>query len=112
MAPQRPRLADSPRTETVCVLVARNYDHDWQRVRLVVLDRDGYRCRLELPGCTTLATHVDHVMTLAEGGARLDLDNLRASCEHCNLRRNAQRQAQLAQAFLADSVAPSPSREW
>jgi hypothetical protein len=47
---------------------------------------------------------------LSEGGARLDPENLRASCRHCNLARNAARASTLASAFEAG---PSgPSRRW
>lgn len=60
------------------------YDRDWRRVRLVVLARDGYRCRIRGPRCTDVATTVDHIVELARGGARLDPDNLRAACKPCN----------------------------
>lgn len=87
------------------------YDHNWHKVRKQVLERDGHRCQLGLPGCTSSARHVDHIVPLAEGGARLDPDNLRASCQSCNLRRTAGRQAALIQAFEAGHTA-QPSRRW
>ena len=62
---------------------ARGYDARWQRLRLVVLDRDGRRCRW----CTGPADTVDHVVALADGGARLDPANLVACCRSCNSRR-------------------------
>ena len=89
----------------------RTYDHNWQRMRLVILERAAHLCQLQLVGCTTKATHVDHIVTVLEGGARLDPDNLRASCPHCNLSRNGTRQAQLVGAFAAQTAA-SASREW
>jgi len=79
--------------------MARTYDHNWQRVRLAVLERDHHRCRLMRPGCTGAATHVDHIIPISEGGARLDADNLRASCAHCNLGRGSGRAAELAAAL-------------
>lgn len=85
------------------------YDHDWQRVRLQVLARDAHRCQIQLSGCTGRAEHVDHVIPLAEGGARLDPDNLRAACRWCNLSRNRGRQQALAAALGAQSQ-PSAQR--
>lgn len=63
----------------------RGYDAAWQRVRLVVLERDGHRCRW----CGARATTVDHVRPLCAGGARLDPANLVAACVRCNSRRGA-----------------------
>jgi len=62
---------------------ARGYDAAWSRVRLVVLDRDGWTCQV----CGDLADQVDHVIPLAAGGARLDPSNLRACCRSCNVAR-------------------------
>lgn len=92
-------------------MVGRAYDHDWRAVRLTVLVRDGHECQVRLPGCTHKATAVDHRIPLAEGGARLDLDNLRAICTSCNSRRSAGRQQALADALTGRADA-SPSREW
>jgi 5-methylcytosine-specific restriction endonuclease McrA len=64
---------------------AGRYDEAWQRVRLVVLERDGYVCQW----CGAAATTVDHVVELAAGGDRLELDNLVAACRPCNGRRSA-----------------------
>lgn len=87
------------------------YDHDWRAIRPVILARDNHECQVRLPGCTSKATAVDHRIPLAEGGARLDPDNLRAVCKSCNSRRSAGRQQALADALGARSSA-SPSREW
>lgn len=56
----------------------------WKRTRLAVLERDGYRCRLNLQGCTSRATTVDHVVPLIRGGRPFDPSNLIAACRHCN----------------------------
>lgn len=88
------------------------YDHHWQALRLVILDRDGHTCQLRLAGCTTVATHADHIVPISEGGKRLDPDNVRASCEHCNLKRNTQRQAELAQHALRTPTSATASRAW
>lgn len=59
----------------------------WQRTRRHILERDNYRCQIQLPGCTILATEVDHIQPLARGGPPLDPANLRAACRHCNQAR-------------------------
>jgi 5-methylcytosine-specific restriction endonuclease McrA len=61
----------------------------WRRLRLAVLDRDGWRCQLQGPGCTTVATCVDHVTARADGGDCWDPTNLRAACRPCNGRGGA-----------------------
>lgn len=63
----------------------RGYDAEWQRVRKLVLARDGYECQLRLKVCTKVATQVDHVIPLSAGGARLAMANLQASCKPCNV---------------------------
>jgi len=54
----------------------------WRRTRLLVLQRDGYRCRLRLDGCTTVADQVHHVVGK---GVSEQLDDLLSACQHCNL---------------------------
>ena len=49
-----------------------------------VLHRDGYRCRIQLPGCTLVATVADHINP---DGAWFDPTNLRAACRDCNYNR-------------------------
>lgn len=62
----------------------------WRRLREYVLRRDGYKCRVGLPGCTEEAPlrggHVDHIVPRESGGEDTET-NLRAACEHCNLSR-------------------------
>jgi 5-methylcytosine-specific restriction endonuclease McrA len=63
----------------------------WRGVRQRVLIRDRYSCRVPGPDgepCGALATHVDHVIPLADGGTD-DESNLRAACPPCNLSRGA-----------------------
>jgi 5-methylcytosine-specific restriction endonuclease McrA len=81
----------------------------WRRIRLWVLDRDGWRCQLPpFPGetgaapapgswahaevratvCAEHAEHVDHVTPRAAGGTDHP-DQLRASCARHNLERGA-----------------------
>ncbi|GEL17673.1 HNH endonuclease [Pseudonocardia asaccharolytica] len=55
----------------------------WRRTRALVLARDGHRCQLQLDGCTTIATHVHHVIGRAVSGDE-DLSKLVAACAWCN----------------------------
>lgn len=57
------------------------------RLRALVLARDGHRCRLELQGCTVIATQADHIAPREVAGD--GLDNLRAACAWCNNKRGA-----------------------
>jgi hypothetical protein len=55
----------------------------WRRLRLWVLDRDGWRCRLRIAGvCTDVATCVHHTLGRAVTGD--DPAYLVASCDPCN----------------------------
>jgi hypothetical protein len=55
----------------------------WRKVRLAVLNRDQWRCQLQIPGiCTTRATHVHHVRGKQHGD---DPAYLLSSCQACNL---------------------------
>ncbi len=67
----------------------RGYDRAWQRLRLVILDRD--------PVCTichaALSQVVDHIEAVADAPhRRLDPDNLRGLCKPCHDRRTARDQ--------------------
>ena len=59
----------------------------WRKVRALILARDGYLCQIKGPKCTVGADTVDHVVSIAEGGALLDPTNLRAACQACNFGR-------------------------
>ena len=57
----------------------------WRRIRVEVLERDGYVCRIGIEGvCTGHAEVVDHVIPIVAGGDPFDVDNLRAACRPCN----------------------------
>ena len=64
----------------------RGLDAEFERAKRFVIERDGGGCRLRLPGCTVIATTADHIIPRWRGG-RTRLDNLRASCNHCNSAR-------------------------
>jgi 5-methylcytosine-specific restriction endonuclease McrA len=57
---------------------------NWKRLRASILDRDGGVCQIRLPGCTGLATEVDHIRP----GDDHSESNLRAACQSCNQRAN------------------------
>lgn len=63
------------------------YSGPWARIRLKILDRDGYVCQVKGPKCTYDATQVDHIIPVTKGGSWWDESNLRASCRKCNLDR-------------------------
>jgi 5-methylcytosine-specific restriction protein A len=58
---------------------------NWQTIRRLVLQRDGYHCTIREPPCTGAATDVDHI------GDRHDHrpENLRAACAPCHRLRTA-----------------------
>jgi len=56
----------------------------WRRLRLQILERDGYMCQIKGPKCTKRATAVDHIVPVNDGGAFYDPTNLRAACQWCN----------------------------
>jgi len=69
------------RTSTYTQPVGSGYA--WQRLRQQIIQRDGGRCRLQLPGCTAIATTADHIVGKAAGGSDAS-SNLIASCRACN----------------------------
>jgi 5-methylcytosine-specific restriction endonuclease McrA len=84
----------------------RFYSHRrWRTIRLAVLERDGWVCKIRAPGCTVVAEHVDHIVPRRLNGAAYDPRNLRAACAKCNLGRPDPRLG------LRRPVS-SPSREW
>lgn len=57
----------------------------WRRVRDQVMRRDGNLCQpCHRAGRLTLATEVDHITPLSQGGADLDQANLEAICATCH----------------------------
>ena len=71
----------------------------WRLTRPSILRRDGYRCQIQLPGCRTIATHVDHIVDWQDGGPPYDPSNLRAACKSCNTAQRNQRVAARARAM-------------
>jgi 5-methylcytosine-specific restriction protein A len=79
-----------------------HHTHAWRIVRRAILERDGHVCQIRGQRCTGVATHVDHIVPAADGGAWLDPTNLRAACQTCNLERRVSTQTRRGQ----------PSRDW
>lgn len=63
------------------------YSGPWQKIRRQILERDGGLCQIQLDGCTTTATQVDHITPVSHGGQWWEPTNLRAACAHCNNKR-------------------------
>lgn len=65
---------------------SRGYDKDWKRVRAEFLLANPMCSE---PNCEEFATDVDHIISLADGGERLDPKNLRSFCHsHHSQRTN------------------------
>jgi 5-methylcytosine-specific restriction endonuclease McrA len=56
----------------------------WRRLRLLILDRDGWRCQIAGPHCSKFATTVDHIVARVDSGDCWAPSNLRAACRRCN----------------------------
>ncbi len=68
----------------------RGYDADWGKVRAFVLERDHHLCQHCLrKEILTPAREVDHIVPIAQGGARLDPDNCQSLCKPCHSRKTA-----------------------
>ena len=67
----------------------RGYGADWQRIRRLVLDRDGwvcYKCNKKLVGSDAT---VDHIVPLSvDSSLRLVSSNLAACCRSCNSKKS------------------------
>lgn len=64
----------------------RGYTREHDKLRRLVLERDGFRCHW----CGAPAQLADHVVPLALGG-ETTLENLVAACRRCNARRATRR---------------------
>lgn len=98
---------------------AKVYQGPWKTIRKRVLERDGHTCQVRLPGCTTTATTVDHIVPVSWGGDWYALDNLRAACAGCNAALSVLARTRKPKSVTPPNVAkpatndyPGPSREW
>lgn len=69
----------------------------WRRVRLLILQRDHYSCKLRLSKkCTRIATEVHHIKDLEEyPELALDEDNLISCCWWCHEETKQRKQTEL-----------------
>lgn len=63
-----------------------NKNISWLKLRILVLDRDGFKCMYcgRNPGEDNTKLHIDHKIPKNKGGKDI-LDNLITSCSECNL---------------------------
>ncbi|MBM9615321.1 HNH endonuclease [Desulfobulbus rhabdoformis] len=81
-----PKLGKLGRSKTAPV-VKRQRGGSWKRIRLRILKRDGYLCQeCQRMGRVTMATDVDHVTPLADGGTDDD-KNLQSLCGVCHKKK-------------------------
>ena len=76
---------------------------NWSTIRLAVLKRDGYQCRIHGQGCTWLATEVDHIIP----GDDHRLENLQALCHRCHAGKTAFEAAEAQRAVRARGRRPT-----
>lgn len=79
-------------------------DSRWRRFRTRVLERDHYRCTLQLESCTGDAEDVHHIQPLSRGGAKYDMRNCAAACGTCN--------RQVGNRVPTEQPRPRPTSKW
>jgi len=55
----------------------------WAKLRITILDRDGWQCAI----CNGPANTVDHIVPRVKGGDMWSPDNLQSMCKSCNSRK-------------------------
>jgi 5-methylcytosine-specific restriction endonuclease McrA len=99
----------------------------WRRLRVLVLERDGFRCQLHVDAagrhvedddpaaerrCLEYAEHVDHIVERRHGGDDRP-SNLRAACRAGNLgRRRADDQTTPGRSSGRPAVTRESPRRW
>ena len=66
------------------------YNRTWRDQRAWKLRRNPLCEICEKEGRTTLATMVDHIIPVSEGGGMYDMDNLQSLCSLCHARKTAE----------------------
>ena len=73
-----------------CSAAARGYDGAWKRVRAWFIRLHPLCAHCLTKGRVTPVADVDHIVPIAQGGARLDADNLQSLCRPCHRRKTEQ----------------------
>lgn len=68
-------------------------DRRWSVFRRQVMQRDNGRCRYRLPGCTEVATQVDHLMPRRLGAVLFDEANCFSVCHSCHREKERRERA-------------------
>jgi len=74
---------------------------EWRIFRAAVM-RERSVC--QAPGCCAPATHLDHIVSIGRGGAKLDKANVQALCPSCHSRKTAQVDGGMGNHAKADAV--------
>jgi 5-methylcytosine-specific restriction protein A len=64
-----------------------DYGPAWRALRLVVLAEEPLCRECMKKGVLTLATEVDHIIPIVDGGGVLDRSNLQPLCKPCHSRK-------------------------
>lgn len=90
------------------------YAHgSWPKIRLAVLERDGWICQIKGKRCLVRATEADHIVPVVNGGSWFDPTNLRAACKPCNTGRvghQYSRRWQAARTYITVVVGPDATQ--
>ena len=68
----------------------------WDRFRLTILDRDGFKCR----SCGRWGNQCDHILPLQFGGAMFDPANVQVLCIPCHVSKTR-----------GENTRPNPERD-
>jgi len=66
----------------------RGYDHNWTRLRNWYI-RIHPVCEIQEKCSGDAAIEVDHILSIRNGGERLDQDNLQSTCKRCHAWKTA-----------------------
>ncbi len=80
-APSVPRRATA---------ASRGYNHRWVKFRKRYLARSPLCQHCLAKGRTTVATDIDHILPMNDGGSQYDEANLQPLCHSCHSRKTAQ----------------------
>lgn len=72
----------------------RGYGREYRRLRAELLKREPLcrYCLAKTPSRVTPATQVDHILSIAKGGAPHDINNLAPTCFDCHQRKTLKEQ--------------------